>query len=57
MVVDPTLAMAVVGGLDAALVLAGMVLLTGARTELRFVACRCARPDCAGFRREWVALS
>ena len=49
------LSMTVVGGLDAALVLAGLVAVTGPRKELRFVPCRCERPECAGFRREWVA--
>ena len=53
---DGTVSLALVGGLDAVLILAGMVLVTGRRKELRFVPCRCGRPECAGVRREWVAV-
>ena len=52
--VDPALSLAVVGGLDVVLVLAGVVTLTGPRKELRFVPCHCDRPDCAGIRRVWA---
>lgn len=51
---DPMLSLSVVGGLDAVLVVAGVVMLTGPRRELGFVPCACSRPHCAGFRREWV---
>lgn len=54
--VDPMLSLSVVGGLDAVLVLAGVVALTGPRKELRFVPCHCDRPDCAGLRRVWVEV-
>lgn len=56
MLADPMLSLAVVGGLDAVLALAGMVAATGPRKELRFVPCRCERPKCAGVRREWAAV-
>ncbi len=55
--VDPMLSMTVIGGLDVVLVLVGVVALIGPRKELRFAPCGCARPECAGLRREWVALS
>ncbi len=52
--VDPMTPLMVVGGLDAVLVLAGVVALTGPCKELKFVPCHCDRPDCAGVRRVWV---
>jgi len=54
--VDAALPLAVVGGLDAVLVLAGVVALSGPRKELRFVPCHCARPECAGIRRVWAEV-
>lgn len=53
MLADSTLPLAVVGGLDSALLLVGIVTLTGsrARTDPRFVACHCSRPHCSGVRR------
>lgn len=55
--VDPVLLLSVVGGLDAVLVLAGVLALAGPRKELRFVPCGCVRPGCAGVRREWVTVA
>lgn len=54
---DGLWSLVVVGGLDAVFVLAGVVLLTGPRKELRFVPCHCGRFDCAGVRREWVRVA
>jgi hypothetical protein len=53
---DPTLSLAVIGGLNAILALVGLALFTTPASDPespapRFIACRFNRPQCSGVRR------